>query len=152
MDEDWLERIPALPGTYVLVLESAMQGDLTVGRFGTLPMTAGYYLYVGSAFGPGGLRARLGHHACPPARPHWHVDYLRRATRLAEVWFSTAPERLEAAWAECLGQLPAAEVPLPGFGARDRRGATHLFRFSRRPGQLETVLRIGEAPLQHTAC
>ena len=45
----------------------------SLGRFDILP---GFYAYVGSAFGAGGLRARIGHHLESTAWPHWHIDYL----------------------------------------------------------------------------
>jgi Uri superfamily endonuclease len=58
-----------------------------MGSLGRLQLRPGYYVYVGSAFGPGGLRARIEHHARPAVRPHWHIDYLRRYTRLEAVWY-----------------------------------------------------------------
>jgi Uri superfamily endonuclease len=49
-------------GTYALLLKLDKQERITVGRLGTFGFPAGYYLYVGSALGPGGLRARLARH------------------------------------------------------------------------------------------
>ena len=69
---------PAEPGTYFLVLRCSSTRAVRVGRLGTMRLLPGYYLYVGSAYGPGGLRARIGHHCHPADRLHWHVDYLRR--------------------------------------------------------------------------
>ena len=47
--------------------------------------TIGKWYYVGSALEPGGLRVRIAHHARIAARPHWHIDYLRRHTPLTGV-------------------------------------------------------------------
>ena len=46
------------PGTYVLVLRSDKNQTVQVGRWGLLNIHPGYYLYVGSAFGAGGVRAQ----------------------------------------------------------------------------------------------
>ena len=52
----------AEPGTYALLLRLDKQERITVGKLGTFDFPVGYYLYVGSALGPGGLRARLARH------------------------------------------------------------------------------------------
>ena len=91
-------RIPPDPGSYVLVLRCDIGGGLKVGALGELRLEPGFYLYVGSALGPGGLRARLRHHWCHSARPHWHIDYLRARVELHEIWWSAASQRLEHAW------------------------------------------------------
>jgi Uri superfamily endonuclease len=46
-------------GTYVIVLASRTAGRVRVGKLGTFQLRPGFYVYVGSAHGPGGLRARL---------------------------------------------------------------------------------------------
>ncbi len=46
-------------GTYVLVMRLGRLRRVRVGRLGVQEFPAGLYLYVGSAFGPGGLRARI---------------------------------------------------------------------------------------------
>lgn len=58
------------PGTYGHVLSSSMPGLIRVGRLGGLQLQPGFYVYIGSAHGPGGLRARLAHHLGPTSRPH----------------------------------------------------------------------------------
>ncbi len=126
---------PALPdcsGTYVLLLESCTLGELAVGRLGTLALEPGCYLYVGSAFGPGGIAARVGRHARAEKPARWHIDYLRERTRLVSVWYQCGEVHREAQWAEVLAGMRGLKVPLPGFGASDGEpGASHLF-FARR--------------------
>jgi len=73
------------PGTYALILTSHQTGPVRIGRLGTMQVRPGIYLYVGSAFGPGGLEAHLRHHVQPAARPHWHIDYLRAACDPIEI-------------------------------------------------------------------
>jgi Uri superfamily endonuclease len=123
----------AQPGTYALVLSCHQTGPLRIGKLGTLPLQPGYYLYVGSAFGPGGLAARIQHHRQVAARPHWHVDYLRAVCDLVTVWFTTDASQCECSWASGLAQMSGACVPLPGFGSSDCDCETHLFWFKRRP-------------------
>ena len=74
---------------------------------GNFDVKRGYYAYVGSAFGPGGLAARLKQHRSISANPHWHIDYLRRAAALVDSWISAEPDRTEHAWAEKLATLEA---------------------------------------------
>jgi Uri superfamily endonuclease len=121
------------PGTYVLLCYAGQPGFVTAGRFGRLPIRKGYYLYAGSALGPGGLRARLAHHGRPASKPHWHIDYLRAAAPLREVWFCYGPERREHLWAGVLREVLGGTVPFPGFGSSDCGCKSHLFFFEKHP-------------------
>lgn len=125
--------LPGLPGTYVLVLRAKRNGVLRIGRLGEMPLCPGYYLYVGSALGPGGLRRRLERHLRAEKRPHWHIDYLRAATDVCELWTVADPARRECDWSRAVGRMPGAAIPLPGFGSSDCRCPSHLFRFSSLP-------------------
>jgi Uri superfamily endonuclease len=118
----------------VLVLELNQARCIRVGRLGTFPFPAGWYCYVGSAFGPGGVAARCGHHRRVSARPRWHIDYLRAQCRLREIWYSHDPQSREHQWAELLGRAREARQPVPGFGASDCRCRSHLWYFNQRPG------------------
>jgi Uri superfamily endonuclease len=122
---------PTVPGSYALHLSLAQPARLEIGRLGVFDFPPGGYLYLGSARGPGGLRARLRHHARAAGKPHWHIDYLRAAARLEGVWISTDPARLECAWSQALQQIPGAQFPVPGFGAGDCTCgcAAHLMAF-----------------------
>src|SRR5271165_5126180 len=82
------------PGTHVLVLSSRSTDLIQIGRLGALQLQSGFYVYVGSALGPGGVRARLAHHRKISRRPHWHIDYLRAHTRLEEICYRLGTRRL----------------------------------------------------------
>ena len=125
--------ISARRGTYALVLASDSTGLLRVGRLGTMELSPGFYVYVGSAFGTGGLAARLGHHQESASRPHWHIDYLRAVCDLVEVWFTTEAVHREHAWAKALARMPGACLPMPGFGSSDCTCETHLIWFAQMP-------------------
>ncbi|NJK79602.1 MAG: GIY-YIG nuclease family protein [Chloroflexaceae bacterium] len=119
-------------GTYLLILHVATPlQQLRVGRLGTFDVATGYYVYVGSAFGAGGLPARLANHQQRhKARPHWHIDYLRAVAHLYEIWAVFYPRPLEVEWCQSLRQLPNLHMPITGFGASDTRQPAHLFYLS----------------------
>lgn len=120
-------------GTYILLLALPASQTVTIGRFGDFALTAGYYAYIGSAFGSGGLMGRLNHHLRVTERPHWHIDYLRRVARLETIWYQESTIRREHDWARLLGALPDATIPIPRFGASDCRCPSHLFFFRESP-------------------
>ena len=128
-----LDAIPSQPGTYALVLTASDPRRIEIGRLGRLAVRRGCYVYVGTAFGPGGLRARIGHHLRVARHPHWHIDYLGTAARPAEVWYSGDPVRWEHDWAGIFLGMPGSSVPLRRFGATDCTCDTHLFFFEAAP-------------------
>ncbi len=120
-------------GTYALLLHARQAAHIRVGRLGRLKIVPGWYVYVGSALGPGGLAARLNHHRKKARRPRWHIDYLRRRAEITAVFCAPEPVRREHQWAEALKSAPGASMPLPGFGSSDCRCTGHLFFFPRKP-------------------
>ena len=64
-----------VPGTYVLIISATRKINLRVGQAGQISVRPGYYMYAGSARGPGGLRARVLRHIKTTKRCHWHIDY-----------------------------------------------------------------------------
>ena len=117
------------PGAYLLVLELDGPLALTIaGRPGSLG--PGLYAYCGSAYGPGGLGARLARHLGPDKRPHWHIDRLTAAGRVLAAY--AQPGGSECALVAALRALPETRVPLPGFGSSDcRRCPAHLIEISK---------------------
>jgi Uri superfamily endonuclease len=109
-------RFDARPGTYALVLSSEKRKAIQVGKLGTLHVQPGFYVYVGSAFGPGGVRARLAHHMSLAKHPHWHIDYLRMHTTLKEVWYRYNRKSQEHKWAICLAGMKGRRCQWPGLG------------------------------------
>ena len=118
-------------GTYTLLLSAASLVTVEVGALGAVELAPGAFVYVGSAFGPGGLAARLRRHVQPQkASPHWHVDYLRAALSLHGAWISTDDARHECTWAQSIACLESSSIPLPGAGASDCPCSTHFFRIA----------------------
>ena len=121
------------PGTYALVLPAISKQSISIGKNGTLEIKPGFYLYVGSAFGPGGLKARIEHHRKKSSRPHWHMDYLTARLKPDEVWYSYDQEHREHQWVRILAGAKGASIPLEGFGSSDCGCKSHLYFFNFRP-------------------
>jgi Uri superfamily endonuclease len=120
-------------GTYALVLASTSAQAVRIGKLGLLQIRCGYYVYVGSAFGPGGLKARIGHHQRISHRPRWHIDYLRLATGIEEIWYTHDRMRHEHRWAAILAEMRSVIIPCPGFGSSDCSCQSHLYFFKSKP-------------------
>ncbi len=71
--------IPRRPGVYALLLRVDGEAVVTVGALGRLRLRRGFYVYIGSARGPGGLAARVGRHLSEEKRVRWHIDYILAA-------------------------------------------------------------------------
>lgn len=129
--------IPSLPGTYALVLHLSRATEIDVGKLGKSIFPAGYYIYVGSALGPGGLAGRLRRHSRSTVSPgwqaKWHVDYLRHYTKTAAVWVMQQSTRREHDWAGAIQELPGVMITMPGFGSSDCSCPAHLFHFPHKP-------------------
>jgi Uri superfamily endonuclease len=122
-----------LTGTYILLLQLPDDATISIGRLGTFDFPAGWYTYIGSAFGSGGLIARIKHHLQPSGNPHWHIDYLRRETLLQEIWLSPDSVKREQDWVDLMLEIPGATVLIEGFGASDSSQESHLFYFDVKP-------------------
>jgi len=150
-----LPDLPAAPGAYVLLLTATAPVVLNMLRFGKLTLAAGQYAYVGSAHGPGGLRARVGRHLRVEKPLHWHIDYLTAALPVVHVvtLAVTNGARLQCTWVKRLLALNGASVPAPGFGSSDCRNGcpAHLVRLpdSLKPTELEEILVVGSSSDDH---
>jgi len=121
-----LENLPTIKGTYILLFYNEIQKNITVGKLGTFCIKKGVYMYVGSAFGPGGLKSRISRHAQTNKKLKWHIDYLRNELSLFNVIVSPSQSKLECIWAENLYNLDYS-TPFKGFGSSDCKCFSHLF-------------------------
>ena len=124
-------ELPVVPGTYALFFHLKQKRWIAIGKSGRFSFPTGYYIYLGSAKGPGGLCARLGRHLRGPGHLHWHVDYLHRFARVIAVSYTIGEGQLECCWSQALAQLPGGQIIVPGFGASDCRSGcpAHLVAF-----------------------
>jgi Uri superfamily endonuclease len=116
---------PASGGTYILLVELASPVVIVVGKIGSIPFEMGVYAYVGSAFGPGGLAARLHRYIVGPRKIHWHIDHLLERAEVIGTLHKADPERRECHWARWIGSR--AKTRVRGFGSSDCRCESHLF-------------------------
>jgi Uri superfamily endonuclease len=126
---------PDQPGAYVLLLRLTSSTTIQVGRLGRFQFPEGWYAYVGSGCGPGGLAARISRHLRSSKPLYWHIDYLCAQAQPVESWYATGIRERECDWAESLSRLPDAEIPVPRFGASDCRCAGHLIHFPTLPSK-----------------
>lgn len=125
-----VEHTPDLrtAGTYLLHLWLNHQlTQIAIGRLGRFDFAPGHYYYVGSAFGTGGLAARLRRHIAIEKRFHWHIDYLRPHAEIRTIWAAPGRDRLECRWCKELAKVPELIRPISGFGASDTGCGGHLF-------------------------
>lgn len=120
------------PGTYALILYNKRAQTISIGKLGIFAFPRGYYVYTGSAFGPGGLAARTGRHLKPHKPLRWHIDYLTVRLPVIRIWLTRHPKTCECAWAGHFQTL-GGSIIVPGFGASDCRCCTHLFFFKKMP-------------------
>ncbi|HAT85811.1 MAG TPA: DUF123 domain-containing protein [Rhizobiales bacterium] len=92
-------------------------------------LSPGWYVYAGSANGPGGLRARLSRHLAKDKSRRWHIDQLTtKAThRYGWAWMNAC----ECALITHLQALPNFHHPVSGFGSSDcQQCQSHLLKWS----------------------
>lgn len=129
-------------GTYILVV--GLDGGATI-RFsaaGRRHLPEGSYAYVGSAFGAGGLDARIERHreVASGARDvrYWHIDHLtgHPPSRVLDAI------RYPGVRVECDLARALPGEPVPGLGASDCGCATHLVRLDGSAGAYSPSPRI----------
>ncbi len=68
-----IEFTQGLSGTYLLFLHISENITIDI-REEEIELERGFYIYVGSAFGAGGLTSRLHRHIRKQKKKHWHID------------------------------------------------------------------------------
>lgn len=115
----------AEPGAYLLLLDIAGSLSLSFSSFTDSILPAGRYVYAGSAYGPGGLKARLSRHLRRDKKRHWHIDHLTE--RAETITAFAVPGGNECALVRSLLESGQYHQPLPGFGSSDCQTCTsHL--------------------------
>ena len=105
-------------GTYALVFELMSEVATPLGTL------EGPYCYIGSAFGPGGLEARIRRHLKRRKPIKWHIDYLTSSAGFRFLCAFSHPGRVECDTAQALSLVLEGE---PRFGCSDCRCRSHLF-------------------------
>lgn len=113
-------------GIYCLVFTTP-GCTIRVGALGPLRFQAGWYIYVGSALGSGGLHRVERHLSLAllrDKRPTWHVDYLLLSPEFSLVYTVSA---ISMDRYECLLSHELNGTRIPGFGCSDCSCTSHLF-------------------------
>ncbi len=127
-----MDLIPRCKGVYLLVMAPKLDSIARIGRSGIeVALRPGTLLiYVGSAMGPGGLRARIRRHLTRSGKKqYWHIDYLtsRPDIDIGYILYAcTSHKGAEKDLAERCSRI--LEEGPPGFGSGDDpHNRTHLF-------------------------
>lgn len=124
-------------GIYALILYLRKEQTLRIGKLGVFDFPVGWYVYVGSAHGPGGVQKRTDRHRKNniTKKKKWNIDFFRSEARLCEIWFSHASQIFECEWAQAFCKMPEAMVHAERFGANDCYPycETHFLQFETRP-------------------
>ncbi len=118
---DGQSNLPRIAGSYLLIMHLPSAMEMSIPR-ASGSLMAGWYLYAGSAHGPGGIAARVRRHLRKDKIPRWHVDAL---TGVADVLCALPfPANAHSGLGECeiiarLMETDTFRVSLPGFGSSD---------------------------------
>ncbi|MEZ5840874.1 MAG: GIY-YIG nuclease family protein [Hyphomicrobiales bacterium] len=127
------ERILPHPGAYVLAIDLGQPAAISLPRQPEILLPAGWYLYCGSARGPGGLAARLGRHLAAEKKQRWHVDRLTVSAR-RRIALPFPGDMTECRLVAAIAAMPQFSQPAPGFGSSDCRICkSHLLKWQGAP-------------------
>lgn len=143
-DPIFSSKCPARGGAYILEMNVQDGVSLRVGRLGHLDFHPGRYLYVGSAYGPGGIEARVTRHlGSKSRRPHWHVDYLSAVVGVRRGWGVAGG--MECEIVSALLRDRRASIPFAGFGSSDcSQCSAHLLYAPKRMSLRKAISSEGE--------
>ncbi|MDP6957308.1 MAG: GIY-YIG nuclease family protein [Planctomycetota bacterium] len=118
MAEKWVDQplaLPKDPGAYLLWirLKRAVRIPSHLGE----KIGPALLLYAGSAYGPGGIRARCTRHLKQHKVPRWHVDSLTGGA--SELRVLPVVGGNECRLVEKLRKTGRVSFPVPGFGSSD---------------------------------
>ena len=130
------EGTPDSPGAYQLHLRLPRCVRIKVGKLGTFQFPRGSYVYTGSALG--GLRPRLARHQRRSKRLHWHIDYLLRHAKIADIVCYPTTRKVECDLNREILDFPDAQVVVKRFGSSDCRCPSHLVYLGEDPAAVRT--------------
>ena len=105
-------EVPESKGAYLLIVSVKQTQRLVIGQLGRCTFIPGFYGYLESACGHGGIRARISRHLASVGEPHWHIDYLLNFATPIEVWYALSDRKLEQEWAEMLQHSGRFQTPI----------------------------------------
>jgi Uri superfamily endonuclease len=112
-------KMPDFRGAYVLVLRLDETVRIELPRGASDHLMPGWYFYVGSARGSGGIRARVRRHFRSKNTAHWHID--RLTMEAVEMAALAVADGHECDLAGKLLESLRFKVAAAGFGSTDCR-------------------------------
>lgn len=107
-----------------MVLEVDRDTEIEIGALGGIHFEEGYYCYVGSAFGPGGIKRVLNHIKILEGekdRNRWHIDYLNSNQNVSAHKIFLTSEKVECDISQNIDAEPVLD-----FGSSDCKCSSHL--------------------------
>ena len=125
------EKLTKEKGTYILFLQADKDTKIDVGYLDVVSFKKGYYIYIGSALGPGGLESRLVRHLAKKKKAHWHIDYLTVNPNFESISYMEifSLEKIECTINDILQEevLSGKQFSIiPNFGSSDCGCKSHL--------------------------
>lgn len=140
------DSIPAAAGAYALLVRLCAPWNPGIRSLADRTLAPGPYIYCGSAYGPGGLRARVARHLRSGKSVRWHVDRLTGAGQVEGLAVHIGGHECDLVDAF---MARGATVALAGFGSSDcRRCPAHLLAA---PGRFDTFSPAAVVNLGRTA-
>ncbi len=106
-------------GAYLLTIDLTLELVLDIAMLGRPVLAPGRYVYCGSAYGPGGIKARVARHLRQNKALRWHVDRLTLGGHVTHVAALVGGSECELMAGLCVE--PGVSVPLLRFGSSDCR-------------------------------
>ncbi|MHA1198038.1 MAG: GIY-YIG nuclease family protein [Candidatus Heimdallarchaeaceae archaeon] len=118
-----------LKGTYILLILIRENLSIIINKK-AISLEAGFYLYVGSAYGAGGLASRLHRHIRKKKKRHWHIDQVTMSSKTSVIGIGVSiNNNIECLTAQILSGLDQIK-PIYSFGNSDCKDTctSHFFR------------------------
>jgi Uri superfamily endonuclease len=124
---DQKSALPKIAGAYLLIARLAEPMSISIGRRRPDALAAGWYAYAGSAYGPGGIRARVTRHFRSDKAIRWHIDQLTQSA--SELIAVPVPGGNECKLLQAMAAELGVELSIPNFGSSDCKNcSTHLLQ------------------------
>ncbi len=117
-----------LKGTYILFTFLRDRIDVKI-RDRKVTISTGYYVYIGSAFGAGGLASRLHRHLRKKKKRYWHIDQIT-TSEFCEIQSIgiIIDKKMECEVSEKISKIGIIEL-INGFGNSDCNSCqSHLYK------------------------
>ena len=121
-------QLTTASGTYVLFIVVSQAISLEIGSLGEIKFAKGFYIYIGSALGPGGLAKRVQRHLRREKKLFWHIDYLLNSslTEITAVAWIVDQQKLECSISQEIDELSDLVTTILHFGSSDCKCTGHL--------------------------